>query len=223
MHAPSLFKPRRIRLACRQTLLQLALQERIYTVHRPAICEHRSRAIAPTPPPMASASALLLLLPLCASIHLAFSSKVCNAADKLKRRCWPSCPPSRPPLPRHATSRPSTSAATASRAPSRRCSSAASYSPAPPSPASTSHCPTTASRAPSRAVRGFHVSRNRLTGDASPVLSGAGKPVRAVNLARNKLRFDLSGVEFPREVEFVHGPQPQRRLWRRPGDGGRRR
>ncbi|WVZ88025.1 hypothetical protein U9M48_034587 [Paspalum notatum var. saurae] len=50
---------------------------------------------------------------------------------------------------------------------------------------------------------GFDVSRNKLTGDASPVLSGAGRPLRAVNLARNAFSFDLSRVEFPEDVEFV--------------------
>ncbi|WVZ83701.1 hypothetical protein U9M48_030822 [Paspalum notatum var. saurae] len=50
---------------------------------------------------------------------------------------------------------------------------------------------------------GFDVSRNQLTGDASPVLSGRGRPVVTVNLARNRLSFNMSGVEFPDKVNDV--------------------
>ncbi|KAJ1260260.1 hypothetical protein BS78_10G218200 [Paspalum vaginatum] len=50
---------------------------------------------------------------------------------------------------------------------------------------------------------GFDVSRNQLTGDASPVLSGRGRPVVTVNLSRNRLSFNMSGVEFPDKVNDV--------------------
>lgn len=50
---------------------------------------------------------------------------------------------------------------------------------------------------------GFDVSRNHLTGDASPVLSGRGRPLVTVNLSRNRLSFNLSEVEFPNTANDV--------------------
>ncbi|KAL6624570.1 hypothetical protein ACP70R_031891 [Stipagrostis hirtigluma subsp. patula] len=54
------------------------------------------------------------------------------------------------------------------------------------------------------AVSFAHVdlSRNALTGDASPLL-GAGKPLQHLDLSRNAFRFSLTGAELPEGLAFM--------------------
>uniref|UniRef100_A0A0E0RHA3 Uncharacterized protein n=1 Tax=Oryza rufipogon TaxID=4529 RepID=A0A0E0RHA3_ORYRU len=62
--------------------------------------------------------------------------------------------------------------------------------------------------------------RNQPTGDASP-LFGRGKPAQAIDVSRNALAFELTGVELPEQVTtVVRGREPQHDLRRHPDAGG---
>lgn len=62
--------------------------------------------------------------------------------------------------------------------------------------------------------------RNQPTGDASP-LFGRGKPAQAIDVSRNALEFELTGVELPEQVTtVVRGREPQHDLRRHPDAGG---
>ncbi|EEE53207.1 hypothetical protein OsJ_36088 [Oryza sativa Japonica Group] len=62
--------------------------------------------------------------------------------------------------------------------------------------------------------------RNQPTGDASP-LFGRGKPAQAIDVSRNALEFELTGVELPEQVTtVVRGRESQHDLRRHPDAGG---
>ncbi|TKW33841.1 hypothetical protein SEVIR_2G265500v4 [Setaria viridis] len=47
------------------------------------------------------------------------------------------------------------------------------------------------------------LSRNQLTGDPSPFLSGITKPAAKIDLSWNGLEFDMTGVRFPHHLRFL--------------------